>query len=142
MGGATAARTVEYHRLSRRVKAFGASAKTNGLLPRASAHPVGIELADFPRLAGLSRHAEADGAFLRVVVGDPGVRTVPPGVEALPPTGRTTAPAGAPARSTLRRISARTRSISCGRRRRLARLATSCRPLASAGVAGAGWRAR
>src|SRR3984893_19540020 len=83
MGGATAARTVEYHRLSRRVKAFGASAKTNGLLPRATAHPVGIELADFPRLAGLSRHAEADGSFLRVVVGDPGVRTIPRDVEAL-----------------------------------------------------------
>src|SRR6202030_1361931 len=44
------ARTVEYHRVARRVKAFGALAKADGLLPRATAHPVGIELADFPRL--------------------------------------------------------------------------------------------
>src|SRR5258705_7339251 len=61
MGGATAARIVGYHRLARGVKAFASSAQADGLLPRATAHPVGIELADFPRLTRLSSHAEADG---------------------------------------------------------------------------------
>src|SRR5882672_3800724 len=83
MGGATAARTVEYHRLARGVKAFASSAQADGLLPRATAHPVRIELADFPRLTRLSSHAEADGSLSRVTVGDPRVGTVPRDLEAL-----------------------------------------------------------
>src|SRR5258708_13903462 len=83
MGGATAARTVEYHRLVRGVKAFASSAQADGLLPRATAHPVRIELADFPRLTRLSSHAEADGSLSRVTVGDPRVGTVPRALEAL-----------------------------------------------------------
>src|SRR3981081_1374339 len=83
MGGATAARTVEYHRVARRVKAFGALAKADGLFARATPHPVGIELADFPRLARLSRPAEAEKTLPLVVVGAPGVRPLARDVEAL-----------------------------------------------------------
>src|SRR6185437_1579510 len=60
-----------------------ASAQADGLLPRATPYPLGVELADFPRLARLSSHAEANGPLGRIVVGDPRVRAVPRDGEAL-----------------------------------------------------------
>src|SRR5579864_6464698 len=83
MEGATAARTVEYHRPARRVKAFAASAQADRLLLHPAAYPVGIELADFPRLARLASHAEAHGPLDRIAIRDPRVRALPRDVECL-----------------------------------------------------------
>ena len=58
------------------------------------------------------------------------------------PTGSTRAVTWMPARSTLRRISRRTRVTTWGRSRRLAMLPAIWRPNNSAAVVGSGWRAR